>query len=182
MARRTVIWLIGVALLAAACPMPSFKSDKTPDAALRRIDIYGLGKTIDLSQVRAEIMGNHLTRWLAALPPNELTPGSYRDFVRQLAKREGWQMQFLDDGREPIENDGWFCFNSPYRDWLPEYLMEYLENLDIDGFYFDDTNYGSHQGGSAWYPSCCCPYCERLFKQETGLDTQYFDCRAQVRR
>ena len=81
-----------------------------------------------------------------------------------------WQMQFLDDGREPIENEGWFCYNSPYRDWLPEYIMEYLEKLDIDGFYFDDANYGSHQGGSAWYPSCICQYCERLFRDETGLE------------
>ena len=84
------------ALLAAACPMPSYKSDPAPNAALSRIDIYGPGAGVDLAQVRAEIAGNHLARWLAALPPNELTPGSYRDFVRQLAKREGWQMQFLD--------------------------------------------------------------------------------------
>ena len=64
-------------------------------------------------------------------------------------------MQFLDDGRRrsehsdkpesEIENLGWFCFNSPYRDWLPEYLIEWLDNLDLDGFYFDDTNYGSHE-------------------------------------
>ncbi len=41
-------------------------------------------------------MGNHLARWLAALPPNELTPGHYRKLVSQLAKQEGWTMQFLD--------------------------------------------------------------------------------------
>ena len=90
-----------------------------------------------------------------------------------------WLMQFLDDGRcrsehsgksEPeIENLGWFCFNSPYRDWLPEYLLEWLNNLDLDGFYFDDTNYGSHEE-RPFYPSCCCEYCEKLFREETGLE------------
>ena len=28
-------------------------------------------------------------------------------------------MQFLDGGRPEPENQGWFCFNSPFRDWLP---------------------------------------------------------------
>lgn len=79
-----------------------------------------------------------------------------------------WMMQLLDDGRPPIENDGWFCFNSPYRDWLAEYLIEWLDNLDLDGFYFDDTNYGSHQDDSPWYASCCCDFCARRFRDETG--------------
>jgi hypothetical protein len=57
-----------------------------------------------------------------------------------------WLMRFLDDGRPEPENLGWFCLNSPYRDWLPQYLIEYLDNLDLDGLYFDDTNWGSHEG------------------------------------
>ena len=80
-----------------------------------------------------------------------------------------WLMQFLDNGRPEIENLGWFCFNSPYRDWLPEYLIEWLDNLDLDGFYLDDTNYGSHEE-RPFYPSCCCGYCEKLFRKETGLE------------
>ena len=42
---------------------------------------------------------------------------------------------------------------SPFRDWLPSYLIEFLDNLDLDGFYFDDTNWGSHEG-RPFYPSC----------------------------
>ena len=80
-----------------------------------------------------------------------------------------WQMKFLDDGRPEPENLGWFCFNSPYRDWLPEYLIEFMDNLDLDGFYFDDTNYGTH-ADRPWTPSCCCSYCEELFRTETGLE------------
>jgi leucyl aminopeptidase len=84
------------ALLAAACPMPDFKSESRPPAALRRIDIYGLENRLDLATVQAEIIGNHLARWLSALPPNELTPGAYRKFIATLAGEEGWQMKFLD--------------------------------------------------------------------------------------
>jgi leucyl aminopeptidase len=83
------------ATLASVCPMPSFKSEEEKPAELKRIDIYGLEKSIDLAPVQAEITGNHLARWLAALPPNELTPGSYRKFVKQLATKEGWTMRFL---------------------------------------------------------------------------------------
>ena len=79
-----------------------------------------------------------------------------------------WLMEFVFDGRPIIENEGWWCFNSPYRDWLPEYLIEFLDHLDLDGFYLDDTNYGSHEG-RPFYPSCCCSYCTELFKKETGL-------------
>ncbi len=84
------------ALLAAACPMPSFKSEPDKPAALKRIDIHGLQARIDLSQVQAETVGNHLARWLSALPGNELTPEHYRKFVTSLAKAEGWEMSFLN--------------------------------------------------------------------------------------
>ena len=90
-----------------------------------------------------------------------------------------WLMEMLDDGRPPIVNQGWWCFNSPFRNWLPNYLIEFLDNLDLDGFYFDDTNWGSHGdlvtttgqplGNQSNYPSCCCKYCEKLFLEETGL-------------
>ena len=79
-----------------------------------------------------------------------------------------WLMKFLDFGKPAPENEGWWCFNSPYRDWLPKYLIEYLDNLDLDGFYFDDTNWGSHEG-RPFYPACCCNHCEKLFRDETGL-------------
>ena len=78
-------------------------------------------------------------------------------------------MKFLDDGRPEPENLGWFCFNSPYRDWLPAYLLEWLDHLDLDGFYFDDTNYGTHED-RPWTPACCCSWCEDLFRRETGLE------------
>jgi hypothetical protein len=77
-------------------------------------------------------------------------------------------MRFVDDGRPEPENLGWFCLNSPFRDWLPEHLIDFLDNLDLDGLYFDDTNWGSHDK-LPWFPSCCCTHCEKLFREETGL-------------
>jgi leucyl aminopeptidase len=87
---------ITAAVLASVCPMPSYKSKPDTPAALRKIEIYGLKETLDLAPVQAEITGNHLARWLSTLPSNELTPTVYRQHVATLAKKEGWQMKFLD--------------------------------------------------------------------------------------
>jgi leucyl aminopeptidase len=96
------------AILASVCPMPSFKSEDEKPAALNRIDIYGLEEQVELAPVQAEIAGNHLARWLSALPPNELTPTSYRKFVRQLAAKEGWTMKFLGSKALAREQAGAF--------------------------------------------------------------------------
>jgi leucyl aminopeptidase len=107
------------ALLAAVCPMPSFKSEPDKAAALKRIDIHGLAARIDLSQLQAETIGNHLARWLSALPGNELTPGHYRKFVARLAKAEGWEMAFLNTRTLARRQAGAFlavCQGSPVDD------------------------------------------------------------------
>ena len=95
-ATERLVECLVTALLTAACPMPSFKSDPAPAAKLNRIDLYGLERKTDLAAVQAEVIGNHLARWLSALPSSELTPTSYRKFVETLAGREGWQISFLD--------------------------------------------------------------------------------------
>ena len=107
------------ALLASVCPMPSYKSDQEKPAALKRIELFGLTEKVDLSQLGAEITGNHLARWLSALPPNELTPTSYRTFVTGLAAAEGWKMQFLDTRALARKKAGAFlavCQGSPAND------------------------------------------------------------------
>jgi len=107
------------ALLAAACPMPSYKSKPKPPAALRSIGIYGLETTIDPAPLVAESSGNHLARWLSALPGNELTPGRYRAIVAWLARQEGWQLRFLDRKALQKLNAGAFlavCQGSPEPD------------------------------------------------------------------
>ncbi len=84
------------ALLAAAAPMPQRKSKVTPPCDLRAIHVHG-AKTRDFAASRAIASGNHLARWLTALPPNELDCVAYRKALRQLAQREGWSFRFLDE-------------------------------------------------------------------------------------
>ncbi|MEZ5543349.1 MAG: leucyl aminopeptidase family protein [Pseudomonadota bacterium] len=107
------------ALLAAACPMPSYKHKPQPPPVLRRLDIHGLAAKVDLAPVQAEAMGNHLARWLSALPGNELTPGKYRAYIAKLARQQGWKMQFLDRKALQQQHAGAFlavCQASPTPD------------------------------------------------------------------
>jgi leucyl aminopeptidase len=107
------------ALLAAACPMPDFKSKPGKVARLKRIDLYGCAESADLAALQAESMGNHLARWLSALPGNELTPALYRTYLGKLAKQQGWQMQFLDRKALARKKAGAFlavCQGSPTAD------------------------------------------------------------------
>lgn len=87
-----------------------------------------------------------------------------------IKSRPEWAIQMLDDGGEEVWNEGWFCFNSPFRDWLPEYLSEMLDHLDFDGIYFDDMNWGAHSDtGQRWSATGChCQYCRELYLGETG--------------
>lgn len=95
-------------------------------------------------------------------------------FNYQLADlRPEWMIQMLDDGGEEVWNEGWFCWNSPFRDWLPEYLSEILDHLDFDGIYFDDMNWGSHSDHNQRRTGGChCSYCRDLYRKETGRELQ----------
>jgi len=84
------------AALAAAAPMPERKSRPTPRADLRALDVHG-GRQADLDRAVATAAGNHLARWLTALPPNELDCLAYRRALAQLARREGWSFRFYDE-------------------------------------------------------------------------------------
>jgi leucyl aminopeptidase len=76
-----VAWLNGA-------PLPSWKSDKAP-AALARIVLHGVSG-LDLKRQQALAEGNTLTRTLTMLPPNMLTPATYREHIRALAREAGW--------------------------------------------------------------------------------------------
>jgi leucyl aminopeptidase len=90
-------WLEAVvsALLAHAAPMPHWKSKPEAAPALRRIDVASApspayGRSVAIAA------GNHLARWLATLPPNELDTAGYRRLLQQLARREGWSFRYHD--------------------------------------------------------------------------------------
>ena len=92
---RAALEALASAALAAAAPMPSRRSTPPPRGDLRRVTIAGRG--LDLDAIAAEAEGNHLARWLAMLPPNELDAAGYRRALRALATREGWGFRFYDE-------------------------------------------------------------------------------------
>lgn len=78
------------AALAAAAPLPTFKTEKTP-ARIRTIRLLGLDDTLDTHRTTAEAKGNNLARWLTTMPPNMLDAKQYADLVKTLAKDFDWQ-------------------------------------------------------------------------------------------
>ncbi len=85
-----VAWLNGASL-------PNWKSEKAP-AMLERIVLHGIAG-LDLKREHALAEGNTLCRELTMLPPNLLTPGSYRERIRALAKEAGWAIEEFDTKR-----------------------------------------------------------------------------------
>ena len=82
-----------------------------------------------------------------------------------------WGIQMLDDGGVEVWNEGWLCWNSPYRDWLPQYLNEMIEYFDLDGVYFDDMNCGSHSdAGQRRTGGCTCAFRKEQYLAETGRE------------
>ena len=84
------------AALAADFAMPDLKSKREPRTRLKQIRIYGHKSTHGYARTLAEARGNNLARFLTALPPNELTPGKYRQRVLKLAREYHWKTEFLD--------------------------------------------------------------------------------------
>ena len=62
---------------------------KKPAVALAKIELFSPLKTDDLHPVIALAKANNLARELTALAPNELTPATYRQRIRHLAKGYG---------------------------------------------------------------------------------------------
>ncbi len=83
------------AALAAAFPMPSYRSKKSP-SVIKSLRLLGADASIDTSRTEAEAKGNNLARWLATMPPNMLNAVSYSDLVRNLAAARGWDYKRFD--------------------------------------------------------------------------------------
>lgn len=82
-----VVWLNGANL-------PTWKSEKAP-AGLDRVVLHGVSG-LDLKGEQAVAGGNTLCRQLTLLPPNLLTPATYRECIRALAKDAGWGIEEFD--------------------------------------------------------------------------------------
>ena len=76
---------------------------------LRLIRLHGTAAKDGYANVCAQAEGNVLCRELTVLPPNELTPGAYRERVKQLAKTHGWAREEYDFKRLRKMGAGAFC-------------------------------------------------------------------------
>jgi len=83
------------ALLAGNASLPDYKRKPRKQATLKRIELYGVNPRHRFRRSFAEAEGAGLARHLAILPPNELTPTTYRKRVTALAREHGWQMKFF---------------------------------------------------------------------------------------
>ena len=97
--RATLAEALVAATLASQFDPPSYKAEKEVAATLESLTLFGGNRALDFGRTLAAAEGNALARWLTLLPANHLTPTEYRSYVRDLAKREGWTFEFLDEKR-----------------------------------------------------------------------------------
>ena len=72
------------------------RKKKSDGAALKTIRLFGHRAADGFAVQRATAQGNLLCRELTVLPPNELTPGTYRKRIRQLAREWRWGHEEYD--------------------------------------------------------------------------------------
>lgn len=80
-----IAWINGAAL-----PVRKQKPERT---SLTHIHLYGYRDDENFTLQRAVAEGNLLARGLTVLPPNELTPATYREQIQKLSGNEGWVYQ-----------------------------------------------------------------------------------------
>ena len=79
-------------------PLPERKK-KSEAVPLGLIRLHGFRDADAFRALRARASGNALCRELTVLPPNELTPGTYRRRVARLARERGWAREEYDLAR-----------------------------------------------------------------------------------
>ena len=83
-----VSWINGAVL-----PVRKAKPDRKP---LESIILHGYEDPDYFLSLRAQAEGNLLARGLTGLPPNELTPKTYREQIEKLAHNEHWKYEEYD--------------------------------------------------------------------------------------
>ncbi len=85
------------AVAASNFDAPQFKAKRGASQHIASLTLFGGRKKQDFTRSLAEAEGNALARWLTLLPANKLTPTEYHGYIKELAKREGWKFEFLDE-------------------------------------------------------------------------------------
>jgi leucyl aminopeptidase len=94
-ARQAAAGLAVYTALVNGVRLPDRKK-KSEGEPLRTIRLHGHRAKDNFAAVRAQADGNVLCRSLTVLPPNDLTPGSYRERLRAHAKAEQWGIEEFD--------------------------------------------------------------------------------------
>ncbi len=79
-------------------PLPTWKRGAAP-APLGSVTVHGAPTGSRFATEQALADGNRLCRELTSMPPNMLTPTTYRRRLRELAAAEGWQRSEFDTRR-----------------------------------------------------------------------------------
>ncbi len=106
--RRALAELAAYVLWVNGTPLPDRKK-KSSAKPLRTIHLHGHAAADGFAQLRAAAEGGQLCRELTVLPPNELTPGAYRQRLRTLAREYGWTRKEYDYRRLKRMGAGAFC-------------------------------------------------------------------------
>jgi leucyl aminopeptidase len=91
--REAELAVYGAWVNGALLPVSKKKDERK---ALQKIALYGCGDNKAFDALKAQAAGNLLCRELTVLPPNELTPGSYRERVKKLAQENKWKHEEFD--------------------------------------------------------------------------------------
>ncbi len=85
------------AVAASNFEAPQFKKEVPESRHVQSLTLFDGKKPLDFSRRLAEAEGNALARWLTLLPANHLTPAVYLAYAKELARREDWKLEFLDE-------------------------------------------------------------------------------------
>src|SRR5512135_1470617 len=91
--RAAELAVYGAWVNSALLPVHKKKDERKP---LQKIELQGCPDKKPFDALKAQAAGNLLCRELTILPPNELTPGLYRQRVKKLAKDNGWKHEEFD--------------------------------------------------------------------------------------
>ncbi|OGS90304.1 MAG: peptidase M17 [Gallionellales bacterium GWA2_60_18] len=91
--RAAELAVYGAWVNSALLPVHKKKDERKP---LQKIALAGKVDNKPFDALRAQAQGNLLCRELTVLPPNELTPGMYRQRVKKLAQANGWKHEEFD--------------------------------------------------------------------------------------
>jgi len=91
--REAELAVYGAWVNGALLPVSKKKDERK---ALQKIALYGCADHKAFDALKAQAAGNLLCRELTVLPPNELTPGAYRQRVKRLAQENKWKHEEFD--------------------------------------------------------------------------------------